>query len=151
MTCSICFHDFNEHDKIPIMINCGHSFCNTCLSHLENLDVSVMLCPLCKSNIKDGFKCKNYALIEVLRNKNCLTIKNLEKCIQSLNDEISEKANMCMSLHNKYISLQADYLELTSDYNNVFKEEYEKALQKAKDKFNEIEKEWVIEIDKKKW
>ena len=149
ISCFICLDNFIEYDKIPFMINCGHSFCNMCLTHLEECALvnQIIKCPLCKMDIKDNFTpLKNFALLEVLRTTKCKTKEILEKCISSLNDEISEKSNICMSLQNKYLSLQADYLELTSECNDIYKEEYEKALMKAKEKFNCIENEWHNEM-----
>ena len=49
--CIICFEEYTENN-IPIILNCNHSFCETCSSTLEN-------CPKCESTIDSKRKINN--------------------------------------------------------------------------------------------
>ena len=32
MECPVCLNDWNSSSCIPLMLNCGHSFCEDCLA-----------------------------------------------------------------------------------------------------------------------
>jgi Ring finger domain/B-box zinc finger len=43
--CGICFHRYNESDRLPLSLLCGHVFCKSCM---KNLFASSSLCPIDK-------------------------------------------------------------------------------------------------------
>ncbi|XP_037779497.1 uncharacterized protein LOC119576044 [Penaeus monodon] len=47
MDCKVCLDKFNEEDKRPRYIPCGHTFCSFCLSNL--LKNSSLSCPTCRA------------------------------------------------------------------------------------------------------
>ena len=46
LKCNICFDFYDSSDKKPIVLNCGHSLCKSCLVRLENRN-----CSTCRSEI----------------------------------------------------------------------------------------------------
>jgi len=66
--CSICDERYDEHDQRPMIIRCGHTFCNECISKLVN-------CPNCRKPFEHAI-C-NFVLKDMVT-----TNKELEKCCQ---------------------------------------------------------------------
>lgn len=50
LTCKVCMERYNEIDRKPLFLNCGHTFCAKCLKYLYKKDS--MKCPLDKKNNK---------------------------------------------------------------------------------------------------
>ena len=66
--CSICFERFNDENKCPRMLSCGHSFCSCCLERL--LRGNTIDCPKCRNPVVvpsgvDGLL-KNFALLDIV-------------------------------------------------------------------------------------
>jgi hypothetical protein len=47
--CSICFEGYNCEKRKPLVINCGHTFCEICLKQIIEKDRAS--CPICKFKI----------------------------------------------------------------------------------------------------
>ena len=66
--CSICLEGYNDKDKFPRMLGCGHSFCSSCLERL--LDGNTIHCPTCRNPVAvpTGVQglAKNFALLEIV-------------------------------------------------------------------------------------
>ena len=69
--CSICLEGYNDKDKFPRMLSCGHSFCSSCLEIL--LDGNTIRCPKCRSLIvvSTGVAglLKNFDLLKIVDNQ----------------------------------------------------------------------------------
>ncbi|XP_032359090.1 tripartite motif-containing protein 35 [Etheostoma spectabile] len=64
LTCSVCLDIFTE----PVMLQCGHSFCRTCVHNKEKGKISPK-CPLCNKVIQIDFKPQiNYNLKSLSEN-----------------------------------------------------------------------------------
>lgn len=69
--CSVCQLTYNEEDRVPMMLQCGHSFCKECLSHMFSVSVdNTLLCPRCRQpskvgNSVEGLR-KNFAMLSIL-------------------------------------------------------------------------------------
>ena len=66
--CSICCEGYNDKEKCPRMLRCGHSFCSCCLERLLYGDI--IYCPSCRDRVAvpcgvDGLS-KNFALLDIL-------------------------------------------------------------------------------------
>ena len=46
--CSICFFAYDKLHKIPRMLRCGHTFCQTCLEELKIPHKHCIPCPNCR-------------------------------------------------------------------------------------------------------
>ncbi|KAH6834259.1 protein kinase [Perilla frutescens var. hirtella] len=70
--CSVCENKYNEEDRCPLLLQCGHSFCRECLSKmfLASPDFSLS-CPRCRhvstvGNSVSALK-KNYAVLSLFQ------------------------------------------------------------------------------------
>ena len=66
--CSICFERFNDENKCPRLLSCGHSFCSCCLERL--LRSNTIDCPQCRNPVVvpsgvHGLS-KNFALLDIV-------------------------------------------------------------------------------------
>ena len=66
--CTICFERFNDENKCPRMLSCGHSFCSCCLERL--LHGNTIDCPKCRNAVAvpSGVHglLKNFALLDIV-------------------------------------------------------------------------------------
>ena len=46
ITCPICYGTYNDKDKIPRILHCGHTFCQICLMDLRTSNI--LTCPTCR-------------------------------------------------------------------------------------------------------
>eukprot|EP00249_Psilotum_nudum_P023910 c29025_g1_i1 orf=417-5300(+) len=70
-TCSVCQMTYNEDDRVPMMLQCGHSFCKECLAHMFEVSTDhTILCPRCRQPSKVGNSVealrKNFAMLSLL-------------------------------------------------------------------------------------
>lgn len=47
LTCPICFHEFNTSIQIPLVLHCGHTFCQPCIKSSDR-KMGALQCPLCR-------------------------------------------------------------------------------------------------------
>ena len=69
--CSICLEGYNDKDKCPRMLSCGHSFCSSCLERF--LHGNTIRCPTCRNPIAvptgvTGLSI-NFALLNIVDNQ----------------------------------------------------------------------------------
>lgn len=65
MECSICLEKYNQKDKLPRILLCGHTFCTSCLKKIkENSNEDKIKCPL---DLKLGFETNNIENIPINR------------------------------------------------------------------------------------
>ena len=69
--CSICLEGYNDKEKCPRMLSCGHSFCSRCLERL--LRGNTINCPKCRNPVAvpSGVHglLKNFALLDIANEK----------------------------------------------------------------------------------
>ena len=46
IACPICYDHYNDKDKIPRIVQCGHTFCQNCLMDLRTSNI--LTCPTCR-------------------------------------------------------------------------------------------------------
>eukprot|EP00252_Welwitschia_mirabilis_P017854 TRINITY_DN3975_c0_g1_i1.p1 TRINITY_DN3975_c0_g1~~TRINITY_DN3975_c0_g1_i1.p1 ORF type:complete len:1637 (-),score=359.35 TRINITY_DN3975_c0_g1_i1:440-5350(-) len=70
--CTVCQITYNEEERVPMMLQCGHSFCKECLSHMfsESVD-DTLQCPRCRQlskvgNSVEGLR-KNFAVLQFIQ------------------------------------------------------------------------------------
>lgn len=70
--CSVCQNKFDEEDRCPLLLQCGHSFCRECLSKMfTDSQDSSLSCPRCRhvstvGNSVSALK-KNYAVLFLIQ------------------------------------------------------------------------------------
>lgn len=50
LTCKVCMDKYNDSDKKPLFLNCGHTFCTRCLRLIYKRQA--LRCPLDKKEFK---------------------------------------------------------------------------------------------------
>lgn len=64
--CPVCYNTYNDAERFPHVLGCGHSYCLACLTHLLGKPAGTRLCPICKERIAAESPSKvtrNYQLI----------------------------------------------------------------------------------------
>ncbi|KAL6981093.1 nicotinamide N-methyltransferase [Sarracenia purpurea var. burkii] len=69
--CSVCQTRYNEEDRCPLLLQCGHGFCKECLSRMFSASADTTLsCPRCRhvSVIGNSVQAlrKNYAILALI-------------------------------------------------------------------------------------
>ena len=67
LKCNVCFDFYNSSDKKPILLNCGHSLCKSCLVRLENRNCSTCRSEITQEDLEDIPV--NQALIRLAENR----------------------------------------------------------------------------------
>lgn len=55
MDCSICYLPFDLKENLPLVLNCGHTFCKMCLDNFTQKCIELKIdfsCPFCKKLFK---------------------------------------------------------------------------------------------------
>lgn len=69
--CSVCQTRYNEEDRVPLLLQCGHGFCKECLSRMFSASQDTTLsCPRCRhvsvvGNSVQALR-KNYAVLALI-------------------------------------------------------------------------------------
>jgi E3 ubiquitin-protein ligase KEG len=69
--CSVCQTRYNEEERVPLLLQCGHGFCKECLSRMFSASPdSTLPCPRCRhvsvvGNSVQALR-KNYAILALL-------------------------------------------------------------------------------------
>ncbi|KAK4285339.1 hypothetical protein QN277_002047 [Acacia crassicarpa] len=69
--CSVCQTRYNEEERVPLLLQCGHGFCRECLSRMFSASLDTTLtCPKCRhvSNVGNSVQSlrKNYAVLALI-------------------------------------------------------------------------------------
>jgi hypothetical protein len=66
VTCPICYDQYNDKDKIPRILSCGHTFCQHCLMDLRTSNI--LTCPTCRTYFSPDVKqlIKNFTILDCL-------------------------------------------------------------------------------------
>ena len=69
VTCPICYDHYNDKDKIPRILSCGHTFCQNCLMDLRTSNI--LTCPTCRTYFSPDVKqlIKNFTILDCLNNE----------------------------------------------------------------------------------
>ena len=78
--CPLCLYQYNENDRCPRILLCGHTFCTACLATIIRRDKGTITCPKDKQKLKIGRSgsrvssdvsllfSKNYAILDLVCN-----------------------------------------------------------------------------------
>ena len=78
VTCPICYEHYNDKDKIPRILTCGHTFCQHCLMDLR--PSNILTCPTCRSYFSPDVKqlIKNFTILDYLYSEKVVAQQNEE-------------------------------------------------------------------------
>lgn len=70
--CSVCQNKYNEEERCPLLLQCGHGFCRECLSKMFSASPdSSLSCPRCRhvSTVGNSVSAlrKNYAVLSLIQ------------------------------------------------------------------------------------
>ncbi|RXG53713.1 RING finger protein nhl-1 [Armadillidium vulgare] len=83
-TCNICTSEFNNFEKIPKILPCGHTFCFPCIEKIIDENPS---CPKCRAEI-------NVSLDSLPTNQSILRSTDIYKSVKSSEKRISTSVNV---------------------------------------------------------
>ena len=69
INCPICYDQYNDKDKIPRILHCGHTFCQICLMDLRTSNI--LTCPTCRKFFSPEVKqlIKNFTILGMFNQK----------------------------------------------------------------------------------
>ncbi|XP_065867744.1 E3 ubiquitin-protein ligase KEG isoform X2 [Euphorbia lathyris] len=76
--CSVCQTRYNEEERVPLLLQCGHGFCKECLSRMFSSSLDTTLaCPRCRhvsvvGNSVHALR-KNYAVLALLHSPSAVS------------------------------------------------------------------------------
>ena len=85
--CPICFDHYNDKEKIPRILTCGHTFCQHCLMDLRTSNI--LTCPTCRNYFSPDVKqlIKNFTILDYLYSEKHVTQQEEEKKNEELPTE----------------------------------------------------------------
>ena len=88
VTCPICYDHYNDKEKIPRILSCGHTFCQHCLMDLRTSNI--LTCPTCRTYFSPDVKqlIKNFTILDCLNNEKAQNL--LQKIEQQESNEESK-------------------------------------------------------------
>ena len=103
--CSICLEKYNNKEKLPRILACGHTFCTSCLQKIKekNNAEKQIKCPL---DSKIGFETDKIEDIPINRVVVDLIELNID---EKLNNENNQKNNIFLDVKEKLQSLYHIY------------------------------------------
>lgn len=110
-TCEICFNTYDEKTFIPKVLDCGHSFCNICITNM--LKRLQMKCPNCRKALQKPTSKDyptNFSLLDIAENSSNLKNRQerLELKIECLKFILIKKIDFVSKVindHNSYRTL----------------------------------------------
>lgn len=100
LSCEICQVDYDETTCVPIVTNCGHSFCLSCI---KKICITSSLCPKCRKELdKKGNFPINYTLLNLIGE--CKSKKNLSQDLVCSIRGLKEKLSSRLSVFDREIS-----------------------------------------------
>ena len=98
VTCPICYDPYNDKEKIPRILACGHTFCQNCLLDLRTSNI--LTCPTCRTYFSPDVKqlIKNFTILDCLYSEKA---QHLHQQIENnqLNGEDREESKVAENNH----------------------------------------------------
>jgi tripartite motif-containing protein 23 len=102
VTCPICYDHYNDKEKIPRILSCGHTFCQNCLMDLRT--TNILTCPTCRTYFSPEVKqlIKNFTILDYLYSEkanNLLKAIDAKKNGEALAEESKEEEVIFCAKH----------------------------------------------------
>ena len=65
LSCALCFERYNDKERLPICLDCGHTFCKGCL-----IRGNIVACPTCRATMTKPVSQRlrpNYVVLDALQ------------------------------------------------------------------------------------
>ena len=99
MDCPSCYEFFDDKDRVPRNLNCGHTFCEQCLIKIEQQRLTV--CPICRASIAKPFRPKklpkNFIALDYAQRQQEM-LKKSNFCQRHPKELMKHFCNTCMKL-----------------------------------------------------
>ena len=132
MECELCFNPWNVENRIPKILSCGHTFCQSCLEDSlkkKSSEKEIFKCPSCKTEMNSILTYKD--IINLRNNSDILSL--IEKMeIQKLKTNTSN-ASLSLSFHINTLS------NLNNEANNKMKHNEDNLIYNTKNNSNNFE------------
>ena len=124
MECEICFNPWNLENRIPKILACGHTFCQSCLENSlkkKSSEEEIFKCPSCKTEMnsilthKDILNLRNNSDILSLIEK--MEIHKIKTNTSNASLPLSLNLNNLSNLNNK-VNSKMNYIEDNIIYND---------------------------------
>ncbi|KAL7636175.1 UNVERIFIED_CONTAM: hypothetical protein RMT77_012932 [Armadillidium vulgare] len=101
LECEICFVEYDSEYVVPMMLKCGHTYCDVCI---KDLLYKSPKCPACRAPISVKDSVKNYALLKLLSDKKPKSkcYKDVKKELESLRRELMSKRDDMVKYRDLY-------------------------------------------------
>ena len=148
--CSICFEQYNQTDRKPIVLKCGHGLCKTCAHHIRKSkylqSTFTYSCPHCKESSE--FYIVNYDIMSNLSSNMDPVQSSLEETIELLTTNISTMSLKYTSLNTRNTKIQAEIRNFEQINQKKFTEQFKKVEQEARVRYDHIVQKAKIKSDK---
>lgn len=86
VSCPICYDPYNDREKTPRILSCGHTFCQGCLLDLRTSNI--LTCPTCRTYFSPDVKqlIKNFTILD------CLNSEKAQQAMQRMEAPDSEES-----------------------------------------------------------
>ena len=109
IACPICYDHYNDKDKIPHILQCGHTFCQNCLMDLRTSNI--LTCPTCRKYFAPDVKqlIKNFTILgkRITKIKRCVQTTFTNTRIRSSNKSALMRLSLrssASSIHRRRLS-----------------------------------------------
>ena len=134
MECPSCMEEFQESEKIPLNLECGHSYCKPCMERMLN-EFNFRKCPECRQPITHKLEdlVPNFAIIEIVQKKKeipeyqkeCEIHQGYFLDFQCKNCGVS-LCRFCLTKHSGHLVVPIDY---SSEFMETKVEELKRKIQ----------------------
>ena len=128
--CSICFFQYDKLNKVPRILRCGHTFCQTCLEELKIPHKHCIPCPNCRVLTENVICTKNLPENDSVFNQQPMFGVNLNSPYEAA----KRLSRECQSLNNtgdKYLKYLKKMDEMNANSEQQVLHNYEQEFEKV--------------------
>ncbi|CDW71274.1 kelch motif family protein [Stylonychia lemnae] len=129
--CSICFFQYDKHHKVPRILRCGHTFCQTCLDEIKLPSKHSITCPNCRLQTENVICTKNLPENDGVFNPSLRVIGvNLNSPYESAK-RLMQECEALQSTSSKFMQYINKLEQLDNESEKIIMDNFEKEYQKV--------------------
>jgi len=147
MQCQVCFNNYDDNAKAPLIYACGHTYCLTCVEGYHRN--GCYKCPTCRQT-QNTTPVKNFDMIEML---GMYSVINCSKDMSELAQQMNALINESVIHKRKLASLEEEKQNLSADL-KAADEERRLECDRKHDLMNEKQKlaaDLKVQKDERRW